>query len=73
MTKLLQKAFKRASALPEEEQDQFARFLMAQIEDETEWDTSFASSQDELAKMADEASKARKARRTRPLDLSRDF
>jgi hypothetical protein len=32
MTPLLQKAFERATKLPQEKQDQFARFLLAELE-----------------------------------------
>ena len=37
MTKLLQQAFERASELPQEEQDKFARFLLAELESERQW------------------------------------
>ena len=73
MTKLLQQAFERASALPEKEQDVFAKFLISEIDEEAEWEESFASSQDELAHMAKEALTEYRAGKTKPLDLSRDF
>ena len=73
MTKLLQQAFERASALPEKDQDLFAKFLISEIEDEAKWEAAFASSQDELAFMAKEALAEHKAGKTKPLDLSRDF
>jgi len=34
MTQLLQKAFERAAKLSQEEQDKFARFLLAELESE---------------------------------------
>ena len=34
MTKLLQQSFERASELPLEEQDKFARFLLAELKSE---------------------------------------
>ena len=37
MTKLLEQAFARASELPQEEQDKFARFLLAGLESERRW------------------------------------
>ncbi len=37
MTELLQQAFARASELPQEEQDRFARFLLAELESERQW------------------------------------
>jgi len=55
MTALLQQAFERASSLPEKEQDRFAQFLIAEIDDEKQWEPSFAASQNELAHMAREA------------------
>lgn len=73
MTALLQKAFEKASSLPEQEQDRFARFVISEIEDEVRWDASFAGSQDELAHMAREALAEYKAGSTRQLDASRDF
>jgi hypothetical protein len=73
MTALLQKAFQKASSLPEKDQDSFAKFLMAEIDDETEWEKSFSSSQDELALMAREALAEYRTGTTKPLDLSRDF
>jgi hypothetical protein len=73
MTELLQKAFERASALSEEEQNQFAQFLISEIDDEKEWEAAFAASQDELAHMAKEALDEYRTGKTRPLDTSRDF
>ncbi len=73
MTTLLQKAFEKASSLPEQEQNRFARFMISEIDTDREWDASFAGSQDELALMAKEAIAEYKAGRTKPLDPSRDF
>jgi len=73
MTKVLEQAFAKASALPEAEQDAFGRFLIAEIEAEAGWDQSFASSQDELAQMAREALAEYDAGETKPLDMKRDF
>jgi len=55
MTNLLKEAFDKASELPPEEQDTFARFLLAELESEARWSQAFARSQDVLAKLADEA------------------
>ena len=57
MTELLQKAFDRASELPEAEQDKFARFLLAELESERQWENSFSrpESEDLLERLADEA------------------
>jgi len=55
MTNLLKEAFDRASELPPEDQDAFARRLLADLESEARWADAFAGSQDLLAKLADEA------------------
>ena len=41
MNQLLQEAFNRAAALPAEEQDRFARFLLAELEADQKWDQLF--------------------------------
>lgn len=67
MTKLLEQAFSQASRLSAEEQDAFARFVMAELRSEAKWAEVFASSQDELASLAQEAAADYKAGRTKPL------
>ena len=69
MNQLLQEAFERASALPEEEQDRFARFLLAELESEQSWSELFArpESEDLLERLADEALSEHRAGRTRTL------
>ena len=71
MNQLLQQAFERASELPEEEQDRFARFLLAELESEQQWADLFArpESEDLLERLADEAVSEHRAGRTRPLSL----
>lgn len=66
MTVLLQKAFARASELPEEEQDALAAVLMREMESERRWAEAFAKSQDTLAKLADEAIAEYRAGKTKP-------
>jgi hypothetical protein len=55
MTRLLEQAFQKASALSESEQDALAAVLLAELEDEQRWDEAFSGSQDLLAQMAAEA------------------
>lgn len=55
MTILLEKAFKKASTLPEVEQDIFARIFMEEIESEKKWGELFSKSEDLLGDMADVA------------------
>lgn len=71
MTKLLRQAFERASELTEEEQDKFARFLLAELESERRWAELFSSpeSDDFLERLADEALAAHRAGRTQPLNI----
>jgi len=70
MTKLLQQAFERASELPREEQDRFARFLLAELESEQQWAELFSrpESEDLLTRLADKALAAHRAGLTLPLD-----
>ena len=72
MTELLQQAFDRASELPESQQDEFARFLLAELDSEWRWDELFSrpESDDLLHRLADDALDAHRTGRTRPLDTS---
>jgi hypothetical protein len=71
MTKLLEKAFKEASKLPEVEQNAMAKWLLNELHAEKEWMRTFAESEDVLEKLADEAIGERRKGRTTPLDLNR--
>jgi len=73
MTQLLERAFAEASKLPETEQDSFASLLLAELDSERQWSTVFASTQDKLAMLADEALREFEAGETLPLDIERDF
>ncbi len=44
MTQLLQKAFTEITRLPETEQDQIARMLLAELASECRWQKAFAKS-----------------------------
>jgi len=69
MTKLLERAFKEASKLPEIEQNALARWVMEELEAEGKWEKTFAGSEDVLDKLADEALAEHKQRKTKPLNL----
>ena len=71
MTELLQQAFDRASELPDSQQDEFARFLLAELDSERRWDEMFSrpESEDLLDQWAGEALDAHRAGRTQPLDV----
>jgi hypothetical protein len=73
MTQLLEHAFAEAAKLPDGEQDSVASFLLAEIESERRWSQAFASTQDKLAGLADEALRELEAGETLPLDLDRDL
>ena len=66
MTRLLEDAFERASELLREEQDKFARFLLAELDAERNWAESFSrlESEDLLERLADEALSEHRAGRT---------
>lgn len=68
MTKLLEKAFAKASKLPAGEQDLLAQSLLDDLDAEEKWDETFASSQDELSMLADEALAEHRDGRTRRLE-----
>lgn len=69
MTRLLEKAFKEASKLPEVEQNSFAKWVMEELEAEGRWEKAFAASEDVLDKLADEALAAHKKGKTKPLNI----
>ena len=73
MTQLLAEVIKKVSEMPASEQDEFASFMLAELESEERWDALFTSSQDFLSKMADEALAEFRAGETESLDLDRDF
>ena len=67
MTDLLEKAFKEASKLSPNEQDELATIILADIESERRWQEAFAESQDSLATLAKEALTHDEAGETEPL------
>jgi hypothetical protein len=73
MTQLLERALAEISKLSDTEQDAVASLLLAELDSEKRWASAFASSQDQLATMADEALREFEAGQTELLDLERDF
>ncbi len=71
MTKLLEKAFKKASQLPDIEQNSFAKWVLEELEAEKKWDEIIADSEDLLDKLADEALDAHRQDRTQSLDINK--
>ena len=68
MTSLLKEAFAKAAQLPPEDQDALAALLLAEIASEKRWEEAFAKSQDQLARLADEALAEFLEGKTQPLD-----
>ncbi len=70
MTRILQEAFERVAQLPQEEQNRFARFVLATLKSEQRWAELFAQpeSEDLLDRLADETLAAHRAGRTQPLE-----
>jgi hypothetical protein len=69
MTRLLERAFKEASKLPELEQNALAKWVIEELEAEGKWEKAFAGSEDILDKLADEALAAHKQGKTNPLNI----
>ena len=70
MNQLLQAAFDRAAELPTEEQDRFARFLLAELDAEKEWEQLFdlPESEELLSKLASNVLSEHRAGLTTPLN-----
>jgi hypothetical protein len=68
MTKLLEKALAEVAALPPDQQDAVAAWLLAELASERRWDETFARSEKALERLADEALAEHRAGRSTPLD-----
>ncbi len=68
MTQALDTAIAKIAALPPEEQDRIAQWLLDELKDEDRWTEQFADSQDSLSRLADEARSERDAGRATQLD-----
>jgi hypothetical protein len=69
MTPLLEQAFTKASQLSSEEQDTIASLILREIEADQRWENAFASSQDALSQLADEALAEHRAGKTKRLNV----
>ena len=69
MTETLEKAFAQLSQLPEDQQDVFAQWIIAELDSEERWNQLFAQSQDILADLADEALQKFRDGKTQELDV----
>lgn len=61
MTEMLDKAVAKLAALPPEEQDRIAQWLLQELPDEELWDRRFSETQDPLSKLAIETRQERAA------------
>ena len=68
MTKDLERAFAEAKKLPERQQDAIARWLLAELEAERDWDESLSRSSQKLADLGAEAVREHREHLTRELD-----
>jgi hypothetical protein len=68
MTRALDAALAKLAALPADEQDRIARWLLDELQDDEVWTRRFASSQDGLSKLAAEARADRAAGKATELD-----
>ena len=68
MRRALDTAIAKMSALLLEEQDRIARWILGELQDEERWTEAFASSQDALSRLADEARTDIRAGRATQLD-----
>ncbi len=71
MTKLLEKAFKKACKLPEVEQNALAKWLLEELQVEKEWEKRFAESEDVLGRLGDEALAADRKGKSKQMDFNR--
>jgi hypothetical protein len=71
MTQLLKKAFQEASKLPVVDQNALAKWLLEELESEKKWEKMFAESEDVIDRLADEAIRAHKRGKAKPLNIDR--
>ena len=70
MNQLLQDAFNRVAALPPDAQDRFARFLLAELEADQQWDQLLdrPASDELLSRLANDTLAAHRVGATAPLN-----
>jgi hypothetical protein len=68
MTEALNAAIAKLAALPADEQDRIAQWLLDELRDEEHWERQFRASQDALARLVAEARAERAAGRATELD-----
>ncbi|WP_414619115.1 hypothetical protein [Calothrix sp. CCY 0018] len=68
MTERLEEAIARLKTLPTDKQDAIAALILEELEEDRQWDESFARSPDLLANLAAEAIAEYRAGKTQELD-----
>ena len=68
MTSTLDAAIAKLAALPAEEQERVAKWILEQLRDEEAWAERFGASQKQLGRLASEARADRASGRTTELD-----
>jgi len=68
MTDLMQKAIAELTKLPDDQQDNVAQWILAELADEERWDALFARSQQTLAILAKRALANHRSGQTQDLD-----
>ena len=71
MTKLLEKAFEKASKLSEAEQNVIAKWLLEELEIERSWEKSFSESEDVLDYLVKETIDTYEKGNTNRLDVNK--
>ena len=68
VSRTLDTAIEKMSALPPEDLERIARWLLGELQDEERWTLAFSSSQEALSRLADEARTETRAGRATQLD-----
>ena len=71
MTSTLDTAISKLAALPPEEQERIAKWILELLRDEADWDARLGASQGALSRLAAEARADRDAGRATELDFDR--
>jgi hypothetical protein len=67
MNTALETAISRIASLPEDEQERFANWLVAELDDEDRWQAKFAASLPTIEQMANDALEEHRRGETKPM------
>ncbi|HEY1789225.1 MAG TPA: hypothetical protein VGJ73_13775 [Verrucomicrobiae bacterium] len=73
VTALLEKAIRKASTLPESEQEAIGAMILEEIASESRWNAQFASSENALSRLGDEALSEFNEGKTLPFEKDSDL